>query len=97
MAKNRKNFAGNKIIVDETKEIFGDVVILTRTISQLGYPTHQALRNWYQEYKKNGGLHQKFKRAPIHTEQQKTAQPKCLSLKYGPCKIKDFVGRVGTV
>jgi len=53
MAKNRKNFAGNKIIVDETKEIFGDVVILTRTISQLGYPTHQALRNWYQEYKKN--------------------------------------------
>ena len=46
---------------------------LTRTISQLGYPTHQALRNWYKEYKENGGLHQKFKRDPIHTEQQKQA------------------------
>ena len=49
---------------------------LTRTISQLGYPTHQALRNWYKEYKENGGLHQKFKRDPIHTEQQKL--PECI-------------------
>jgi transposase InsO family protein/transposase-like protein len=42
-----------------------------KTIQELGYPSHEALRRWYREYQKNGDLHQDFIRAPLHTAEQK--------------------------
>ena len=42
-----------------------------QTIRKLGYPSHEALRGWYREYRENGDLHRDFIRAPLHTEEQK--------------------------
>ena len=42
-----------------------------KTIQELGYPSHEALRGWYREYQKNGDLHRDFIRAPLHTREQK--------------------------
>lgn len=42
-----------------------------QTIRELGYPSHEALRSGYQEYRENGDLHRKFIRAPLQTEEQK--------------------------
>ena len=44
-----------------------------QTIRKLGYPSHEALRGWYREYRENGDLHRDFIRAPLHTEEQKAA------------------------
>ena len=44
-----------------------------QTIRDLGYPSHEALRSWYREYRENGDLHRDFIRAPLHTEEQKAA------------------------
>ena len=44
---------------------------LNRTIAKLGYPTHQALRNWCKEYAGKGDLHRDFIRESPYTEQQK--------------------------
>ena len=44
-----------------------------QTIRKLGYPSHEALRGWYREYRENGDLHREFIRAPLHTEEQKAA------------------------
>ena len=42
-----------------------------QTIRDLGYPSHEALRSWYREYRENGDLHRDFIRASLHTEEQK--------------------------
>ena len=42
-----------------------------QTIRKLGYPSHEALRGWYREYREKGDLHRDFIRAPLHTEEQK--------------------------
>ena len=42
-----------------------------KTIQELGYPSHEALRGWYREYQKSGDLHRDFIRAPLHTQEQK--------------------------
>lgn len=42
-----------------------------QTMRELGYPSHEALRSWYQEYRESGDLHWDFIRAPLHTEEQK--------------------------
>ena len=44
---------------------------MNRTIAELGYPTHQALRTWHKEYIDNGDLHKDFKRESLYTEEQK--------------------------
>ena len=41
------------------------------TVQKLGYPTHQALRDWYKEYQANGDLHRDFIRESKYTEEQK--------------------------
>ena len=41
-----------------------------QTIRELGYPSHEALRSWYREYRESWGLHRDFIRAPLHTEEQ---------------------------
>ena len=45
------------------------------------------MRNWCSFWAKTS---ESQDRITIWIEQQKTAQTKCLSLKYGPCKIKDL-------
>ena len=42
-----------------------------QTIRKLGYPSHEALRGWYREYREKGDLHRDFIRAPLHAEEQK--------------------------
>lgn len=42
-----------------------------RTVAKLGYPSHQALKNWYDEYIENGDLHRDFIRESKYTEEQK--------------------------
>lgn len=42
-----------------------------RTIAQLGYPSHEALRGWYKEYSEKGDLHRDFIRESQYTQQQK--------------------------
>ncbi len=44
---------------------------MNRTIAQLGYPSHQGLRNWYKEYAEKGDLHRDFIRESQYTQQQK--------------------------
>ena len=44
-----------------------------QTIRKLGYPFHEALQNWYREYRENEDLHRDFIREPLHTEEQKAA------------------------
>lgn len=44
---------------------------LNRTIAELGYPSHQALRDWYKEYSEKGDLHRDFIRESQYTQQQK--------------------------
>ncbi len=43
----------------------------TQTIQELGYPSREALRSWYREYRENGDLPRDFIRAPLHTKEQK--------------------------
>ena len=38
-----------------------------QTIRKLGYPSHEALRSWYREYREKGDMHRDFIRAPLHT------------------------------
>lgn len=42
-----------------------------KTIQEQGYPSHEALHGWYQEYQKNRDLHWDFIRAALHTQEQK--------------------------
>ena len=42
-----------------------------KTIQEPGYPSHEALRRWNREYRKNGDLHRDFIRTPPHTREQK--------------------------
>lgn len=44
---------------------------LNRTIAQLGYPSHQGLRDWYKEYAEKGDLHRDYIRESQYTQQQK--------------------------
>ena len=53
------------------KAYIGSGYQANKTIQELGYPSHEALRNWYREYQKNGDLHRDFIRVPLHTEAQK--------------------------
>lgn len=41
------------------------------TVCALGYPTRQALRNWYKEYQEQGDLHRKFIHHPKFSEEEK--------------------------
>ncbi|NLG89795.1 MAG: IS3 family transposase [Clostridiaceae bacterium] len=40
-------------------------------IRELGYPSKQSLRNWYNEYFRNGDLHQDYVRESIFSEEEK--------------------------
>ncbi len=42
-----------------------------RTIAQLDYPSHQALKDWYRKYAEKGDLHRDFIRESQYTQQQK--------------------------
>lgn len=42
-------------------------------IRTLGYPSPNALRNWYKEYLSNGKLHATSAPKPWYTDQQKAA------------------------
>lgn len=46
----------------------------TEVIRRLGYPSPDALQQWYREYTQTGKLHRKSKIKPRYTEKQiKTA------------------------
>ena len=53
------------------KEYIASEYRANRTVAKLGYPSHQALKNWYDEYKANGDLHRDFVRESRYTDEQK--------------------------
>lgn len=53
------------------KEYIASGYRANRTVAKLGYPSHQALKNWYDEYKANGDLHRDFVRESRYTDEQK--------------------------
>ena len=57
--------------IKAVKEYIDSGLRANLTVQKLGYPTHQALRDWYKEYKANGDLHRDFIRESKYTEEQK--------------------------